>query len=139
MIDIFEQLGRDLTARAHWTGVMSLGCSATHVDAANAVLQAAIDLGYSPTDINTIYDVFANNTGYPVDPPPVSGLRFVATTGDDTDNNCSSAANPCATLGHAVDQAVPGDTINLAPGTYNEPGLAITKNVYVEGQGVVVQ
>ena len=139
MVDIFEQLGRDATTRAHWTGVMSLGCSATHVDAANAVLQAAIDLGYSNADINTIHDVFANNTGYPVDPPPVPGVRFVATTGSDTANDCTSAITPCATLGHAVDQALPGDTIDMAPGTYNEPGLLITKNVHIQGEGVVVQ
>ncbi|HMB93597.1 MAG TPA: hypothetical protein VKP65_22285, partial [Rhodothermales bacterium] len=139
MIDIFEQLGRDLTARAHWTGVMSLGCSATHVDAANAVLQAAADLGYSGTDISTIFDVFANNTGYPVTAPSVPGMRFVATTGSDTTNDCASPITPCATLARAVDQATPGDTIDLAPGTYNEPGLLITKNVHVQGEDVVVQ
>lgn len=139
MIDIFEQLDRDATARAHWTGVTSLGCSATHVDAANAVLQAAVDLGYSSADITTIYEVFANNTGYPVTAPTVPGMRFVATTGNDAANDCASPITPCATLARAVDQATPGDTIDLASGTYNEPGLLITKNVHVQGQGVVVQ
>ena len=75
MIDIWELLGRDATARAHWTGVMSLGCSATHVDAANAMLQAAADLGYPSADINTMFDVFVNNTGYPATLPP-GGAAF---------------------------------------------------------------
>jgi hypothetical protein len=138
MIDIYEQLGRDATARAHWTGVMSLGCSATHVDAANAVLQAAVDLGYSAADVNTIYDVFANNTGYPVDPPPQPPTRYVAPTGNDI-GDCTDPLNPCATLTYAVDQAKPGDIIDLAAGTYTEPGLVIEKNVLIQGAGVVVQ
>ena len=138
MIDIWEHLGRDLTARAHWTGITSIGCSATHVDAANAVLQAAIDLGYSSADINTIFDVFANNTGYPVNPPPGPLTRYVATTGSDAGNDCTDSGNPCATLTHAVDQANAGDTIELAAGTYSEAGLVIEKQLVLQGQGVLV-
>ena len=139
MIDIYEQLGRDATARAHWTGVMSLGCSATHVDAANAVLQAAIDLGYSSTDLTTIFNVFANNTGYPVDLPHSPSTRYVATMGSDLGNNCTKPLTPCATLSHAVSEANNGDTINLATGTYADPGVLIEKNVLLLGEGVKIR
>jgi len=65
--------------------------------------------------------------------------RFVATTGNDTGNNCTNDANPCATVAHAVSEAVNGDTLNIGPGTYNEPGLLIEKDLDVQGAGVIVQ
>src|ERR1700722_16839273 len=43
---------------------------------------------------------------------------FVATTGSDTANNCQTSGTPCATLAHALSQAVASDTIMIAPGTY---------------------
>lgn len=46
-------------------------------------------------------------------------VRYVATTGSDTGNDCSSSAAPCATLQHAVDTAVSGDEIRVAGGTYS--------------------
>lgn len=65
--------------------------------------------------------------------------RFVAPTGSDTGNNCIDSLNPCATLMYAIEQAKDGDTIDLAAGTYNEPGLIIAKVLSMRGQGVVVQ
>ena len=70
----------------------------------------------------------------------VDGLtRYVATTGNDTGNDCTNIGSPCATLGHAVAQANAGDTINLDAGTYNEPGLVIVKALRIQGLGVIVQ
>lgn len=49
--------------------------------------------------------------------------RFVdGTNGSDGGgaNNCQTQASPCATIGQAVSQAGAGDTIQIAPGTYNE-------------------
>ena len=65
--------------------------------------------------------------------------RYVAITGSDAGNDCADALNPCATLAHAVDQADPGDIINLAAGTYNEAGLLVEKSLIIEGAGVVAQ
>jgi len=67
-------------------------------------------------------------------------IRYVATTGSDTGNDCSSSASPCATLQHAVDTAVSGDEIHVAAGTYsgaaNHAGLMQT--VYIS-QSLTVQ
>jgi hypothetical protein len=46
--------------------------------------------------------------------------RYVATTGDDTGNDCLVEATPCRTIQHAVDQSVALDTVDVAAGTYTE-------------------
>ncbi len=65
--------------------------------------------------------------------------RYVATTGSDAGNDCTDALNPCATIGHAVDQANAGDTLDLGTGSYTEPGLVIDKALNIQGAGVIVQ
>ncbi len=60
--------------------------------------------------------------------------RFVATTGvDNTD--CSMAGAPCLTINYAILQAMAGDTINVAAGTYNGPQVLINKSLNVIGAG----
>ncbi|KXK39543.1 MAG: HYR domain-containing protein [Saprospiraceae bacterium] len=61
--------------------------------------------------------------------------RYVSTTGDDTANDCSNLGSPCATIQHAVNQAVSGDNINVAPGTYNE-NVNINKSVQLLGSAM---
>lgn len=62
--------------------------------------------------------------------------RYVATTGSDNGpNDCLTEASPCATIGHAHDQATGGDTIEVAAGTYQDATIAITKDVTISGQG----
>jgi hypothetical protein len=46
-------------------------------------------------------------------------LRHVATTGADT-GSCTSPASPCLTVNYAVSQAIAGDTVQVAAGTYPE-------------------
>ena len=65
--------------------------------------------------------------------------RYVTTTGNNTGNDCTVEPNPCATIAYAVAQANPGDTLDIAAGTYNEPGLVIDKKLNIQGQGVLVQ
>jgi parallel beta-helix repeat protein len=53
--------------------------------------------------------------------PPATAdgnIRYVATTGSDTANNCLTLGSPCLTIGHALTQATFDNTIQLDPGTY---------------------
>lgn len=61
--------------------------------------------------------------------------RFVATTGTDGANDCTDQEAPCATVEHAVTVAGPGDTIDIAAGTYTEFGITLNKNLTVTGAG----
>ena len=65
--------------------------------------------------------------------------RYVAVGGDDMDNDCRNPGSPCASIGHAVDQANDGDTLDIAAGVYVEPGLVIDKDLSVQGTGWVVR
>ena len=61
--------------------------------------------------------------------------RFVATIGVDT-GNCSDSANPCSTMNYAIGQAIAGDTIGVAEGTYTGSGLQVVlidKDVNLSG------
>jgi parallel beta-helix repeat protein len=67
--------------------------------------------------------------------------RYVAVGGSDVSNNCTNLASPCETVQHAVDEAAPGDVINVATGAYtdvnNNGGLAqvvyIDKSLVIRG------
>ncbi len=62
--------------------------------------------------------------------PTTTTLYVSASTG--SDSNACTAAAPCATIGHAVAQAAAGDTIMVAPGTYDEQ-VTITVPLTLEG------
>jgi branched-chain amino acid transport system substrate-binding protein len=51
---------------------------------------------------------------------PSAGTRYVATTGDDAGNDCTSQNTPCRTIQHAVDEADHGDTIKVSTGVYTD-------------------
>jgi hypothetical protein len=58
-------------------------------------------------------------------------LHVDGASGSDT-TGCTDPANPCATIGYALDQAGEGDTILVAQGVYTE-NLVITRTVTLEG------
>jgi hypothetical protein len=60
--------------------------------------------------------------------------RYVAGNGVDDANDCLDSANPCATITHAIDQANPGNTIQIAAGTYTE-SFIIDKSLSLRGDG----
>jgi len=64
-----------------------------------------------------------------------SAVRYVATTGTDAANDCTSKTEPCATIQHAVDAAAPGDEIHIAGGAYSRVGTlaVITKTLWMWG------
>lgn len=65
-------------------------------------------------------------------PPDDPNGRYVATTGDDTANDCAASATPCLTVNHAVGQADAGDTVYVAAGTYAEV-VAPSKDLTFKG------
>lgn len=60
--------------------------------------------------------------------------RYVATTGIDF-GNCGNSASPCRTITYAISQAVAGNTIEIAAGTYTEAGITIDKDLTLTGAG----
>lgn len=72
-----------------------------------------------------------------VQPVPVAyaATRYVATTGTNAPG-CTDPANPCRTITYAIGQAVAGDTINVAAGTYTEAGISVNKNLTIAGAGM---
>jgi hypothetical protein len=51
--------------------------------------------------------------------PAWAATRFVATTGNDTANDCLTDSMPCKTITYALTQVAANDTIQIAGGTYN--------------------
>ena len=84
--------------------------------------------------------------GFWGDGPPVvqaqsgTGVIRVATTGADT-SGCGGAGSPCRTIQYAVDQAVSGDEVRVATGTYTDvqgragitQAVHITKSLTIRG------
>jgi parallel beta-helix repeat protein len=60
--------------------------------------------------------------------------RYVSPSGTDTANVTCDSVHPCKTVQHAVDVATPGDTIQIAAGTYVEQ-VQIGKSIRVVGAG----
>ena len=59
---------------------------------------------------------------------------YVATTGNNTSNSCTSASTPCQTISYALTKTPAGGTVSVAAGTYAEQ-VTITKNVSIVGAG----
>jgi len=74
--------------------------------------------------------------------PAQSATRFVdGNSGSDGGNDCTSAANPCATIQQAIDSAQAGDTVQIADATYTEM-LVVDKALAMRGQsraGTIIQ
>jgi len=63
-----------------------------------------------------------------------AAIRYVdGATGQDSSNDCTTSALPCATVQHAVDVAVSGDEIRVATGVYTgvHARAGITQVVYI--------
>lgn len=60
--------------------------------------------------------------------------RYVDPAGGDGGNDCLNHASPCASIGHAVDQAGTGDTIHAAAGVFTE-SFEIDKSLTLQGAG----
>ena len=56
-----------------------------------------------------------------------------ADVGSDSGNNCTNAASPCATIGHALGQSAAGDRILASVGIYTE-SLIIDRDIEIVGE-----
>ena len=109
-------------------------------DASGGSYTARGTLGQPITGLITA-STYANGAGFwhqVAGSLPSIRTRYVAQSGNNTGNDCTDPASPCATITHAVSRANAGDTIELAAGTYNEPGLVINKKLLIRGEGVLV-
>jgi predicted outer membrane repeat protein len=80
------------------------------------------------TSQQNVGNVIVNNPA-----PPQAGTRYVAKTGTDT-GDCLSSASPCLTIEYAVGQALPGDEVRVAAGTYTSANvLIITQALMLTG------
>ncbi|MEM6337215.1 MAG: hypothetical protein AAF752_11655, partial [Bacteroidota bacterium] len=117
MMDIWDVLGRDLTETAHWEGIKMTGGSTTHEDAAQAVIQAAISLSYTPAQVQAICDAFTD-TGYTVTCPAL-GLSLAKTASVSTapaGSNVTFTLTASAATGVTISGATVTD--DLTTGTY---------------------
>jgi hypothetical protein len=60
---------------------------------------------------------------------------YVATTGDDTANDCHSQQSPCKTLQWVIDHAKDGDQILIADGIYTGRVIIGAKDLAIHGSG----
>jgi hypothetical protein len=70
---------------------------------------------------------------------PLENVRYVnATNGNDSANDCLSAAAPCRTIQRAINQAQSNDTILVASGTYTYAGADNPCDQFLGGLRAVV-
>lgn len=145
-VEIFEadaddEEGQVFLGRSSYTTANHGGCGTPPCET-TVNLGDAATLGMSTGDrlVATATDDDGNTSEFSVNiMVSASATRYVASTGTDTGNDCTYAQNPCATLPHAVNQANPGDVIELATGTYDGLGVLIEKALLLQGEGVVVE
>jgi hypothetical protein len=81
MMKVWDAIGKTKTDTSHWEGIGMTGGGTNQSQAANAVFQAAIDLGYPSSDLLAMHTIFAA-TGYTMPPFPVPDFALNATPSD---------------------------------------------------------
>ena len=81
MMKVWDAIGKTKTDIAFWEGLSMTSSSTNQDQAANAVYQAAIDLGYSNADLNTM-NATMSTCGYTLPSNPVPDFDVVEVTGD---------------------------------------------------------
>ncbi|MGH2651683.1 MAG: hypothetical protein ACRDHK_10785, partial [Actinomycetota bacterium] len=111
LMKIWDDIGRDKTDAAVLEGIAMTNSGSSQNDAAQAVLEAAVSLGYTPGEINSFVTRF-QNTGYTLN----VGLDYVS----------SAITDHCASNGTNVNGVIePGEIAALAV-TIRAPTQAYT-------------
>jgi Zn-dependent metalloprotease len=88
---IWDEIGRQQTDRAMLVGLASTGSGTNQEQAAAAVLQAAVDLGYPSSELTAMHAIYSD-CGYDVGPPPAGlGLTLGGTCPGTLDIGVSGA------------------------------------------------
>lgn len=107
LMRIYDIIGRVKTDKAFLEGLAMTGSNASQDDAAQAVRQAAIDMGYSCEDVDVFTSEFTY-TGYTMSPltPPSGTENSTICYGDSVivNGNVYNASNPTGT------EVIPGTT-----------------------------
>jgi hypothetical protein len=78
---VYDAIGKAQLDTAFWEGLGNTNSGTNQSQAANAVYQAAIDLGYSQADLLDMNTIYAS-CGYIMPPLPVPDFDVINTTGD---------------------------------------------------------
>jgi len=115
---IWDAIGKSLTDVAFWEGLGMTNGSTNQEDAANAVLQAAIDMGYDISDLTTMRSLY-ETCGYVMEPIPFPSISLATTP--TTVNVCSPDDGV-----YAIDvAALNGFSGDVDLTAVNNPGTAI--------------
>ena len=69
-MQVWDAIGRDATVTAHWEGIKMTNGGTNQLAAAQAVVQAAVDLAYDPADVDQIVTIY-QGCGYAIVVPPI--------------------------------------------------------------------
>lgn len=78
-MDVWDAIGRDQSVTAHWEGLKATNGGTNQEAAAQAVVQAAVDLAFAQVDIDAMVAIY-QGCGYSVTAPPLFADGFE--TGD---------------------------------------------------------
>ncbi len=104
MMRIWDRIGREQTDKATFEGLAMTGSSTSQQGAAQAIMQAAINLDYSEVDLNAMYEEFTT-TGYVVDPPVAVAETGLALDATRMLTSHPNPFNPRTTIEYAVPAA----------------------------------
>ncbi|MCI0396640.1 MAG: hypothetical protein L0332_00410 [Chloroflexi bacterium] len=114
MMKVWDAIGQQQADAALLEGFAMTNSSTNQSDAANAVFQAAVDMGYSQADLISMHTIFSD-TGYIMPPLPIPDFALVVTP--DTQEICAGDD----TVYQVVVQSVLGYNDNVTLNLAGEP------------------